>query len=349
MIVGGPRQGSAPTIPSGGDSVRNTILTGDSVNAWHNLAVEALLFESLGERERVLYLWQNRDTVVIGRHQNAWKECRVRLLEDEGGTLARRSSGGGAVYHDLGNLNFSFVLPRSEYDVRRQLEVVRRAVAEFGIPAQLSGRNDLVIEGSGAKFSGNAFRFSGDAALHHGTVMVRVALDRLGRYLAPDDGKLKAKGIDSVRARVVNLAEMNPQITVEALTDALKRAFVAEYGPARALSEGALDAARLEALEREYASWDFRMGKALPFDATLAHRFDWGGVTLEMGLKAGAVASVQVYSDAMDEAMVARIAPALTGARYENRALGDALRVLGQPQADALAEWLEQTDLGGHQ
>ncbi len=329
--------------------MRNTIITGDCENPWRNLAVEALLFESLGSRERVLYLWQNRDTVVIGRHQNAWKECRVRLLEDEGGTLARRSSGGGAVYHDLGNLNFSFVLPRSEYDVRRQLEVVRRAVAEFGITAQLSGRNDLVIAEGGAKFSGNAFRFSGDAALHHGTIMVRVALDKLGRYLAPDDGKLRAKGIDSVRARVVNLAALNPRITVPGLADALKRAFVAEYGPAQALSVGALDAARLEALEREYASWDFRMGKALPFDATLARRFGWGGVTLELGLKAGAVASVQVFSDAMDEAMIARIAPALVGARYDNRALGEALRRLAHPQADELAEWLEQTDLGGHQ
>ena len=328
--------------------MRNYILMGDSDNPWRNLAVEALLFETVGGGDRVLYLWQNRNTVVIGRHQNAWKECRVKLLEDEGGRLARRSSGGGAVYHDMGNLNFSFVLPRADYDVRRQLEVVRRAVAGFGIPARFTGRNDLVIEGGGAKFSGNAFRFSGDAALHHGTIMVRVALDRLGRYLAPDDGKLRAKGIDSVRARVVNLAELNPEITIPALTEALRRAFVAEYGPAGTLAVDGLDAGRLEALEREYASWEFRLGKALPFDASLQHRFDWGGVTLELSLKAGAVESVRVFSDAMDEAMIARLAPALTGARYENQALGAALRGLGHPQADELAEWLEHTDLGGH-
>ena len=325
----------------------NRILIGDSTDAWHNLAVEALLFESLGG-DRALYLWQNRDTVVVGRHQNAWKECRVKLLEDEGGVLARRSSGGGAVFHDLGNLNFSFILPRAEYDVRRQLSVVRRAVARFGIRAEFTGRNDLVIEGSGAKFSGNAFRFSGDTALHHGTIMVSVALEKLGRYLAPDDGKLRAKGIDSVRARVVNLAELNPEITVPALTEALKAAFTAEYGPATMLRPTDLDAARLEALEREYASWDFRLGKALPFDATLQRRFDWGGVTLEMALKGGRIASVRAYSDAMDEAMIARLAPALTGARYENRAMGAALRGLEHPQADELAEWLENTDLGGH-
>jgi len=328
--------------------VRNWVLMGDSDNAWHNLAVEALLFEGPGRRDRVLYLWQNRNTVVIGRHQNAWKECRVKLLEDEGGRLARRSSGGGAVYHDMGNLNFSFVLPRTEYDVRRQLEVVRRAVAQFGISAGFTGRNDLVVEGTGAKFSGNAFRFSGDVALHHGTVMVNVDKEKLGRYLAPDDGKLRAKGIDSVRARVVNLSELSPGITIPGLARALEAAFEEEYGPVEGLTVNALDRDRLRALEAEYASWDFRLGKALPFDATLEHRFEWGGVTLEISLKGGVIASARVFSDAMDEAMIARIAPALTGARYENRALGAALRTIGHPQADELADWLENTDLGGH-
>ena len=328
--------------------MRNFVLMGDSDNAWHNLAVEALLFEALGAGDRILYLWQNRNTVVIGRHQNAWKECRVKLLEDEGGRLARRSSGGGAVFHDMGNLNFSFVLPRSEYDMRRQLEVVRRAVAAFGIRTQFTGRNDLVIEDTGAKFSGNAFRFSGNTALHHGTIMVNVALDRLGRYLAPDDGKLRAKGIDSVRARVANLVEFSPDITIPALSRALRDAFAEEYGPVLPLSVETLDARRLGALEREFASWDFRLGKALPFDATLQHRFDWGGVTLELSLKGGAVESARVFSDAMDEAMVTTLAPALAGARYENKTLGVALRSLGHPQADELAEWLETTDLGGH-
>ena len=328
--------------------MRNYILMGDSTNPWHNLAVEELLFDALGREARVFYLWQNRNTVVVGRHQNAWKECRVKLLEDEGGFLARRSSGGGAVYHDLGNLNFSFVAPREAYDERRQLEVVRRAVADFGVRAEFTGRNDLVLSGDGAKFSGNAYRFAGGVGLHHGTIMVDVALDRLGRYLAPDEGKLRAKGIDSVRSRVRNLAEVAPGIAVPALEEALKRAFVREFGEADALEMGALDAARLGELERKYASWDFRLGKALPFDATLERRFGWGGVTLELSLREGTVTGAKVFSDAMDEAMIARVAPALTGARYENEALAEALRNIGHPQADEMAEWLRTTDLGGH-
>ena len=326
--------------------MRNRIIMGDSTNPWHNLAVEALLFESLGPEECVFYLWQNKNTVVIGRHQNAWKECRVKLLEDEGGFLARRSSGGGAVFHDLGNLNFTFILPREAYDVHRQLGVIRRAVAEFGVAAEFTGRNDLVTAATGAKFSGNAFRFSSRAGMHHGTILVNVDMDKLGRYLAPGRDKLRAKGIESVRARVCNLSEFNPDIAIPPLIEALRRAFTAEYGPAEALAVSDLDPQRLRALEEQYASWDFRLGKALPFDATLERRFDWGGVTLELSLKEGAVTGAKVFSDAMDEAMIDRVAPALLGARYENEALAAALRTLAHPQANEMADWLLKEDLG---
>ena len=253
------------------------------------------------------------------------------------------------MYHDTGNLNFTFVLPRREYDLRRQLGVIRSAVASFGISAEFTGRNDLVIADSGAKFSGNAFRFTDQTALHHGTLMVDVALDRLGRYLAPDPGKLRAKGIESVRSRVCNLAALNPGVTIEALRDELEQAFIAEYGPAEPLSMDALDGERLAALEEKYGSWDFRLGRALPFDATLERRFPWGGVTLELSLKEGAVTDAKVFSDAMDEAMIGAIAPVLTGVRYENAALAEALCKLNHPQADELSDWLQTTDLGGHQ
>ena len=322
------------------------MLRGDSFNPWHNLAVEALLFEALAPDEMVFYLWQNRNTVVIGRHQNAWRECRVKLLEDEGGKLARRSTGGGAVFHDLGNLNFTFIVPRAYYDVHRQLDVIRRAVGAFGIETAFTGRNDLVVAATGAKFSGNAFKFSDSVGMHHGTVLVNVDMDRLGRYLAPGTDKLKAKGIESVRSRVCNLTALNPSITIPALADALERAFEAAYGPAQRLSASDLDPARLNALEERFGDWDFRLGKALPFDATLSHRFEWGGVTLELSLRRGTVAEARVWSDAMDEAMIARIAPALHGIRYENSALAGALRAIGMRQTDDVAAWIESEDLG---
>lgn len=325
--------------------MKNYIILGDSFNPWHNLAVEERLFDFLDGDACLFYLWQNKNTVVIGRHQNAWKECRTRLLEEEGGKLARRSSGGGAVFHDLGNLNFTFILPKGRYDVQRQLNVIRRAVAQFGIATEFTGRNDLVISENGAKFSGNAFRFSEKTGMHHGTIMVDVDMQKLGRYLAPSKDKLQAKGIESVRSRVCNLKAMNPEITIENLIPTLQKAFEAEYGPAERMEISMLQDDALNALEEKYASWDFRMGKALPFDVTLENRFEWGGITLMLSMKEGVIDQAQVFSDAMDEALIDRIAPALEGVRYENEALFQAVTALRNPQADDLARWLRDREL----
>lgn len=326
--------------------MEHRIVIGDSFDPYHNLAVENLLLEGVEPGQATLYLWQNENTVVIGRHQNPWRECRVKLLQDEGGRLARRSTGGGAVYHDLGNLNFSFVLPRSLCDVPRQLGVIRRAVVAFGIDTAFTGRNDLVAGANGGKFSGNAFKYTAAAALHHGTLLVSADMARLSRYLAPGTDKLRARGIESVRARVCNLRDLNPDIDIPALSEALQRAFIDEYGPAGVQPVSALDPARLQDLEALYASWDFRMGKALPFDITLETRFPWGGVTLELRLERGTVSAARVFSDAMDDAMIDRIAPALNGQRYANADLAAALRALNDPMIDDIAAWLAGVDLG---
>lgn len=131
------------------------IIYSQSFNPWYNLALEEYLLNGVSDNEVILYLWQNDNTVVVGRNQNAWKECRCKLLEEEGGKLARRLSGGGAVYHDLGNLNFTFLMKDSLYDLKHQLNVILNAVKMAGIEAEFSGRNDLVVQGK--KFSGNAF------------------------------------------------------------------------------------------------------------------------------------------------------------------------------------------------
>ena len=174
------------------------ILTTHCTDPHKNLALEEVLLTTLPEDQAVLYLWQNRHTVVIGAGQNACAECRVGLLESEGGTLARRSSGGGAVYHDMGNLNFSFLVPRADYDVARQLKVILEAVRALGVEAEPSGRNDLTA--GGRKFSGNAFRILKDGALHHGTLLVNVDMGLIGRYLNVSKDKLRAKGREK-RAR----------------------------------------------------------------------------------------------------------------------------------------------------
>ena len=200
----------------------------DGTDPFENLALEQHLMETVPDGGCILYLWQNRHTVVIGKNQNAWKECRVQQLADDGGRLARRLSGGGAVYHDLGNLNFTFLIHKADYDISRQLDVILKALELLGIQAEKSGRNDLHADGR--KFSGNAFYETGDRCYHHGTLMVQVDREQLGKYLQVSASKLKSKGVASVQARVVNLTELKPGLTISQLKQALIDAMGLVYG-----------------------------------------------------------------------------------------------------------------------
>ena len=211
------------------------VCRGRGTDPYENLALEEALLSRVGEGELILYLWQNERTVVIGKNQNPWKECRTALLAEEGGHLARRLSGGGAVFHDLGNLNFTFLMPEAEYALSRQLSVIELACRSLGVPVQRSGRNDLLADGR--KFSGNAFYHHLGRAYHHGTLMVDVDLDRVQRYLSPSKAKLAAKGVDSVRSRVVNLKEFVPDLTVQRLADALVDALLDVYAVGGAAPE----------------------------------------------------------------------------------------------------------------
>lgn len=169
-----------------------TYIESNQFSPYRNLAVEEYLLLHCEDKECILYLWQNQNTVVIGRNQNAWKECRTTKLEEEGGHLARRLSGGGAVYHDLGNMNFTFLINKEEYDLDRQLQVIIGAMEILGLKAEKSGRNDILIDGK--KFSGNAFYEQEKHCYHHGTIMVGVNMETLSRYLTVSKDKLKSKG-----------------------------------------------------------------------------------------------------------------------------------------------------------
>lgn len=321
-------------------SMKNRLILGTSCDPWHNLAAEELLFNAPEDRV-TLYLWQNANTVVIGRNQNAWKECRAAVLQQDGGKLARRTSGGGAVYHDLGNLNFTFLLPRAKYDLPRQTGVILSAVRALGINASFTGRNDLITE-TGAKFSGNAFRFSRDYALHHGTLLIYVDMQKLSRYLAPSPEKLRAKGVDSVRARVCNLGEYGAHVTIDTMKEALAQAFLLEYGPFDSFGEELFAKNKLGPLYEKHASWDWRMGATPQFDLEKTTRFPWGSLELALSLENGKIAKAQAYSDAMDEAFILRIGPALLGARLDGTELARRVAALGGECARDAAGWLEK-------
>ena len=280
----------------------------------HNLALEETLLQQADDAV-ILYLWQNQNTVVIGRNQNPWKECRTALLKQEGGILARRLSGGGAVFHDLGNLNFTFLMPQPLYDLDRQLEVICTAVRSFGVTAERSGRNDILA--AGRKFSGNAFYKNGKQAYHHGTILIDADMDRLSRYLSPSKAKLSAKGVDSVRSRVGNLSELNGAITIDSMKAALVSAFSTVYGGAVEKLEVSPDPGLVE----RYRSWDWNCGQKLPFTFEWEERLDFGCIRIEASVESGIICTARVYTDAMDWQLPEKLEAALTGSRLDRTEL----------------------------
>lgn len=297
-------------------------LSSTSFDPYYNLAVEQHLMNTIEADTAILFLWQNQNTVVLGRNQNPWRECRTSLLEADGGHLARRFSGGGAVYHDLGNLNFTFLLPTSDYDVPKQLSVILEACRELGIPAEATGRNDLTVDGR--KFSGNAFYKNGTVSCHHGTLMVQVDREKLGRYLNPSPAKLQAKGVASVRSRVVNLSELREGLTCADLQKVLQAAFSNVYGlPCQ--TQSLTDCPEIETFRRKFSSWDWIYGPKLPFSFTCESRFSWGEVSLALDADRGIIRNVQVCTDSMDWTFAQRLEKALLGCRFSQEEMSAAI------------------------
>jgi lipoate-protein ligase A len=293
-------------------------LAGEGYNPWYNLALEEYLLNNLKEDEIILYLWQNENTVVIGRNQNAWQECRVGDLEDNEGKLARRLSGGGAVFHDKGNLNYTILMPRKKYDLKEKLEVVLKALQNLGIKAEFSGRNDIIFEGR--KISGNAYYFGTKAAYIHGTVLVDTDLEKLVSYLNVSEAKIKSKGIDSVKSRVMNLSEIDKNLTVDELKEGIKNSFAEIYNQGQPLNEIKInnkDKEKLKDLYHKYSSWEWRFGKSPDFDISLNNRFQWGEIELKLKLSSAAVEEAVLYSDAMYSDLIPKIADSLTGQQFK--------------------------------
>lgn len=315
-----------------------------SFDPYYNLAVEQHLLETVGERTCVLYLWQNENTVVIGKNQNPWRECRTTLLSEEGGRLARRLSGGGAVFHDLGNLNFTFLMPQADYDLDRQFQVIQEAVRYFGIPTEKSGRNDILSDGK--KFSGNAFYKNGQQAYHHGTLLVDVDMSRLGRYLNPSKAKLEAKGVDSVRSRVVNLRELQPEITIPKLKEALAEAFSSVYGLLlERIQPDQLDADAVDALRRRNESWEWNYGQKLPFTFSCDSRFSWGEIQITLQVENGVVQQAKVFSDSMDWEIAPVLEQALIGCRFTKEELQDRVAAIGTDASRDICQLLAQQEI----
>jgi lipoate-protein ligase A len=269
----------------------------------------------------------------------------VGILEKDGGYLARRLSGGGTVYHDLGNLNFTFLMGRGQYNFQKQTGVILAAVRKLGISAEMNGRNDLTV--GGRKFSGNAFCFKSNSAYHHGTILVSSNFEKLTDYLQVPEEKIRSKGIESVRSRVVNLTEYNPLLTIDTVIEAVIQEFTLEYGqaPGGIQNVKSLDQATIQKLFSKYASWEWRYGQVSKFDMEISTRFAWGGIDIGLKLEKGIVVDAIVYSDALDVELIEMIPKILKGSQLNADALADRFSqinpgVIPQPILEDITHWL---------
>ncbi len=278
------------------------VIVSNQYDPFLNRAVEQYFTEYQDEDIITLYLWKNQKTVVIGYSQNPFAECNVQLLLDEGGHLMRRGTGGGAVYHDLGNINFSFIADKNNYDVRKQLSVIQNALLTYGLHAEVSGRNDLLCQGR--KFSGNAFSKGPKNHLHHGTILIKTDGAMMQRYLIVDKAKLMKNGVKSVASRVVNLSELVPELTSENIKQPLIDAFEQIYHDhATTLDFDTYSTkAEVQAIKEAISSHEFLFGRWEHFKTTKKARFPWGGVeiVLQVNEAQSNIQDLQIASDCLE-------------------------------------------------
>lgn len=279
---------------------------------YRNIATEYYFLRNVDKNTLIFYLWQNRHTVVIGKHQNPFRECKVNKLLQEGGFLARRISGGGAVYHDLGNLNFTFVTHRTHFDIAKQTEVICLALRKLGVAAEATGRNDIVV--NGRKISGNAYYQTQENCYHHGTILINADIEKMVNMLTVDVDKMLSHSVASVKSRVVNLKECLPKITQDDIVRVLMDSCEEVFG--HTFSNFVLDEvayAEIEKLEKQFAERDFLFGKQTSFAHTKKQRFDWGSVEIEYTVKNGYIDDLVIYSDTLDNFQIPQLVAQLKG------------------------------------
>nr|GAT57196.1 lipoyltransferase/lipoate-protein ligase [Mycena chlorophos] len=271
-------------------------------NPYVNLAFEDWLFRRAPEDAPVLFIYRNEPCVVIGRNQNPWKEVNLPALHRNKVSLVRRRSGGGTVYHDLGNTNFSIHLPREIFDRKNTANIVLRAVRELGIPAaRVNDRNDIYVSSDkisrfAERSKGSAYKIVAKRAYHHGTMLLTSRLDLLGDILHVDKPTMQGSGVASVRAPVTNLRSFNERaehdLFSELLVEQFRRVYESDGEPQFLYEEQMLDIEEVRSMVNELQTWEWLYGQTPQFTYSIQHKFQWGSLTADISSKHGRILSL---------------------------------------------------------
>ncbi len=273
-------------------------------NPYYNLALEEYLMESVSPGENILLFYVNDDSVIIGRNQNPWQESDVNLLKKDKIPIARRISGGGTVFHDQGNLNYSMIIDKTVYDKSRQFELLLKSLKKNGINACVNSKHDLIINEK--KFSGNAFCFRKNHVLHHGTIMFSVDTEKMKKYLTHDEKcKLNTKAIKSVRSNVINLNTCSNSIKMEDVRDSLTGFFLENYAiKNKEIKPLIIDESIVNATADKFCSWDWIYGESPSFVTELNRCFSWGTLSVSYKINKTKITEIDIKSDKLTDKMI---------------------------------------------
>lgn len=305
-------------------------LVNKSTNPFFNLALEEYLLKNVDIREDYFILWQNEPTIVIGKHQNTLKEINMNFVKDNNINVVRRNSGGGAVYHDLGNINFTFI---TKYDEKHLLDFktftnpVVYSLGKLNVKAELSGRNDILIDGR--KISGNSQHIYKDRFLHHGTLLFNSELENLVKALNVDNDKILSKGIESIKSRVTNIKEhVKEDIFMEKFKEILienifmwNKSSLKEYN---LTNDHINDIEKL--MEEKYMTWQWNYGYSPEFNYRNSKRFQGGKLEVLLNIVEGHINECKIYGDFLGLMDVLEIEKKIIGIKYGEEYIDEFLR-----------------------
>ncbi|MEH7375359.1 lipoate--protein ligase [Neobacillus drentensis] len=293
-----------------------------------NLAIEEYALKNLDINETYLLFYINEPSIIIGKNQNTIEEINTEYVEGNGIKVVRRLSGGGAVYHDLGNLNFSFITKddgESFHNFRKFTEPVVAALKKLGVNAELSGRNDLEV--GGRKISGNAQFSTKGRMFSHGTLMLNSEIENVVSALKVKKDKIESKGIKSVRSRVANISEfLTEKVEIDEFRSLLLKNIFEEQDeiPEYVLTDE--DWEKIYQLSKErYQNWEWNYGKSPKFNLQHSHRFPVGSIDVRLEVNKGVIENCKIYGDFFGVGEVSEIEEKLTGTRYGKNEIDKAL------------------------